>query len=522
MKQKFFIGSLAVLALMASCSSESDSVSPVSPDSQISTKGAPIAFGTYLSKGTNTRAGATGSINTTGALKASAGFGVFAYYTQDKNYDAAGESQTPNWMYNQKVAWDNTKNEWMYSPLKYWPNDNTIADDKGATGTTSSKVSFFAYAPFAGDPATGAVAAGETSGITAFSANDSTGHPTVTYKLAADGKQVDLLWGTAAEGKTYETVTGSNVTVKKVSDAALAPTNLNLQKLKTGQKIMFLFKHALAKFGGSGETTKTNSNGTTETVTTTNGLQVKLDIDKDGAITGGDKDDATKVTIKNIEIVNKNSTATNPEDLNGDGTADDNDKIVSGGTFDLATGLWTASTKDYVDIDHTITSPGSKTGTGSETERSNATIADTLAEPATVATGTAGWDALPTGVTTTAQNVYQTESNPLVFIPGTRPSFKITVEYVVRTKDAHLAKGYTEAVQKITHNVAFQDAVQVNKKYNLLIHLGLTSVKFEATVSNWDLDSTPAGGTGTEDSDGEGTPDSSDKDIDVHVPINVQ
>ena len=137
-----------------------------------------------------------------------------------------------------------------------------------------------------------------------------------------------------------------------------------------------------------------------------------------------------------------------------------------------------------------------------------------------MATGTAGWDALPDGVTTTAQNVYKEESNPLVFIPGTKPSFKITVEYVVRTKDAHLAKGYTEAVQKITHNVAFKDAVELNKKYNLLIHLGLTSVKFEATVSNWDLDSTPAGGT--EDSDGDGTPDASDPDYDVHVPINVQ
>ena len=517
MKKLLFITASA-LALLASCSSESDSVSPVSPDSQTSPKGAPIAFGTYLSKGTNTRAGATGSINTTDALKASAGFGVFAYYTQDKDYDATGENQTPNWMYNQQVKWDGTS-AWTYSPLKYWPNDNTTADDKGATGTTSSKVSFFAYAPFAGDPATGAVAAGETSGITAFSANDATGHPTVTYKLAADGKQVDLLWGTAAEGKTYETVTGSNVTVKKVSDAALAPTNLNLQKLKTGQKIMFLFKHALAKFGGSGETTKTNPDGTTETVTTTNGLQVKLDIDKDGAITGGNKDDATKVTIKNIEI--KNTAATTPEDINGDGKADDNDKIVSGGTFDLATGLWTASTTDYVDIDHTITSPGSAKGDGSETERSNATIADALAEPATVATGTAGWDALPTGVTTTAQNVYKEESNPLVFIPGTKPCFKITVEYVVRTKDAHLAKGYTEAVQKITHNVAFQDAVQVNKKYNLLIHLGLTSVKFEATVSNWDLDSAGTG-TGNEDSDGDGKPDSSDPDYDVHVPINVQ
>lgn len=517
--KKFILLSASALALLASCSSESDQLSGITPDAQPSAL-APISFGTYFSNSTVTRAGTPGAINTTDALKASAGFGVFAYYTQDKDYDATGENQTPNWMYNQQVKWDGTS-AWTYSPLKYWPNDNTTADDKGATGTTSSKVSFFAYAPFAGNESDGAIPDDQkTSGITAFSANDATGHPTVTYKLAADGKQVDLLWGTAAEGKTYETVTGSNVTVKKVSDAALAPTNLNLQKLKTGQKIMFLFKHALAKFGGSNETTKTNPDGTTETVSTTNGLQVKLDIDKDGAITGGDKDATTKVTIKTIEIKNTNATGT-VEDLNGDGAADDNDKIVSGGTFDLATGLWTASTTDYVDIDHTITSPGSKTGTGSETERSNATIADALAEPATVATGTEGWDALPTGVTTTAQNVYKEESNPLVFIPGTKPCFKITVEYVVRTKDAHLAKGYTEAVQKITHNVAFQDAVQVNKKYNLLIHLGLTSVKFEATVSNWDLDSAGTG-TGNEDSDGDGTPDSSDKDIDVHVPINVQ
>jgi len=516
MKKLLFITASA-LALLASCSSETDSTSTICPNPQTASDA--IAFGTYLSKGANTRAGATGSINTTDQLKASAGFGVFAYYTQANDYDATND-QTPNWMYNQKVSWDNSKNDWMYSPLKYWPNDNNTADKSGATGTTTSKVSFFAYAPFTGDEATGKLTTPGTSGITAFSASDAAGHPTVTYKLSQDGQQVDLLWGTAAEGKSYETVTGTNVTVGKVKDA-LAPTNINIQKLTTGGKIAFLFKHALAKFGGSKETTKTKPDGKTETVTTTNGLQVKLDIDKDGAITGGDKDEATKVTIKTIEIKNENSTGTPAEDLNGDGTADDNDKIVAGGTFDLATGKWTPGT-EYIDIDHTITSPGSTTGAGSETERSSATIADALAEPKSVADGETGWNALPDGVTTTAQNVYKEEANPLVFIPGTKPCFKITVEYVVRTKDAHLAKGYTEAVQKITHNVAFKDAVELNKKYNLLIHLGLTSVKFEATVSNWDLDSTPAGGIGTEDSDGDGIKDATDPDYDVHVPINVK
>lgn len=515
MKKLLFLTASA-LALFASCSSESDALSPNAPDAQPSNGTSPIAFGTYLSNGANTRAGATGSINTTDALKTSAGFGVFAYYTQANDYDAT-KDQTPNWMYNQKVSWDGK--DWTYSPLKYWPNDNKTADQSKATGTTTSKVSFFAYAPFTGDEATGKLTTPGTSGITAFSANTAAGHPTVTYKLSQDGKQVDLLWGTAAEGKSYETVTGTNVTVGKVTDA-LAPTNINIQKLKTGGKIAFLFKHALAKFGGSGENTKTKPDGTPEPVTTTNGLQVKLDIDKDGAVTGGNKDDATKVTIKTIEIKNENGT-TSTEDLNGDGTPDDKDKIVAGGTFDLATGKWTAGT-EYINIDHTITSPGSKTGDGSETARSSATIADNLAEPATVGTGTDGWEKLPAGVTTDAQNVYKEETNPLVFIPGTKPCFKITVEYVVRTKDAHLAKGYTEAVQKITHNVAFKDAVELNKKYNLLIHLGLTSVKFEATVSNWDLDSTPAGAGTDTDTDGDGTKDNTDITYDVHVPINVQ
>lgn len=519
MKKLLFLTASA-LALFASCSSESDALSPNAPDAQPSNGTSPIAFGTYLSNGANTRAGVPGSINTTDALKASAGFGVFAYYTQDKDYDAAGESQTPNWMYNQKVKWDKDKGDWTYSPLKYWPNDNGTADNKDATGITTSKVSFFAYAPFTGDETTGKLNAGETSGITAFSDNNAAGHPTVTYKLSPDGQQVDLLWGTAAEGKSYETVTGTNVTVGKVTDA-LAPTNINIQKLTTGGKIAFLFKHALAKFGGSGETTKTNPDGTPVPVTTTNGLQVKLDIDKDGAITGGDKDGATKVTIKTIEIKNENGTATPTEDLNGDGKPDNDDKIVAGGTFDLATGKWTAGT-EYINIDHTITSPGSTKGENSETARSSATIADNLAEPASVGTGTDGWDKLPAGVTTDAQNVYKEEANPLVFIPGTKPCFKITVEYVVRTKDAHLAKGYTEAVQKITHNVAFKDAVELNKKYNLLIHLGLTSVKFEATVSNWDLDSTPAGAGTDTDTDGDGTNDNTDTTYDVHVPINVQ
>ena len=170
-------------------------------------------------------------------------------------------------------------------------------------------------------------------------------------------------------------------------------------------------------------------------------------------------------------------------------------------------------------INHVVTSPGSE---ATDITNKAAEIASNLAEPVSVAKTEAGFNGLPTGVQTNPLNVYGAETNPLVFIPGTAPAFKITVEYVVRTKDKHLADAYSEAVQNITHTVAFP-TVELNKKYNLIMHLGLTSVKFDATVSDWDAtsvsDADPDG-----DADGDGIKNSEDPDYagNVHLPINVK
>lgn len=40
--------------------------------------------------------------------------------------------------------------------------------------------------------------------------------------------------------------------------------------------------------------------------------------------------------------------------------------------------------------------------------------------------------------------------------------------------------------QRITKKLTFTEPVQLNKQYSLLMHLGLTSVKFTATVSDWE------------------------------------
>lgn len=78
----------------------------------------------------------TRSLIDTDAKLQLAGFGVFAYYTEDNLWDDTS-SPIPDFMYNQQVTYDYDATSWQYSPVKYWPNDDT-----------KKYVSFFAYAPY--------------------------------------------------------------------------------------------------------------------------------------------------------------------------------------------------------------------------------------------------------------------------------------------------------------------------------------------------------------------------------------
>lgn len=113
------------------------------------------------------------------------------------------------------------------------------------------------------------------------------------------------------------------------------------------------------------------------------------------------------------------------------------------------------------------------------------------------------------GVTETAQSVYNsTSQTPIILYPGTAPSFKITVDYIVRTYDASLQDECTMVEQIISKVVTFPE-VELNKYYTILMHLGLTGVKFTASVSDWDADI-----------DGDGNVNIDDAE-DIHLPINV-
>jgi len=458
MKKSLLAMTALAAMLFAGCTS-SDEITTLESIKQAENAPAPISFGTYMGK-TGTRAvpagGYVGNM-TTSTLQSGAdyGFGVFAYYTSSTAWNSLVPKIQPNFMYNQQVYYDASK--WTYSPIKYWPNDNATADNAGATGNGASKVSFFAYAPYTN--------AASSTGITGFSANTNLGDPWVTYALAGnnDGQEVDLLWGTADESLNINGTTQGNGTPTGILSGY--KVNIDMTKQKTNEtvsssddnRVKFNFKHALAMFGGND-----------------NSFTIIADIDNAGAVSGGSFEVVggkknTKVTLKSIRI--ENST----------------DKLKKSGKFHLETGVWDDLTGELVfNVARSY---------DDATQYLNASIIEP--DASTVSGWKTTWSDTEYIKADAAQNIFATGKAPqFFFIPGTTPKFDITVCYVVRTQDSNLADKFTEIEQTIKKTVTFGAAAALNKKYGLAIHLGLTTVKFTATVSDWDnADASPSSPT---------------------------
>ncbi len=414
-----------------------------------------ISFGAYSGR-TITKAGPTDDM--TLANLASDGFGVFATYSGTDPFSEA----TDDFMFNQQVtSAASPYTEWTYAPIKYWPNPTN------GTAANDQKVSFFAYAPYA----TSTNWTAETTGITGFSIDDTTKHNLVHYGFDPDDANVDLMWGYKEKDNTDPT----NVTY-----------TVNTNLTRTVDKVSFIFKHVLSKLGGSqeGDPAVVGANGviikTTPEVMATNDF---------GTAEG------TKINVK--EIIIKSAPA---------GTFDINGNPISyatgvqNGTLDLYTGKFTLeSAAQNIQFNQEI----SATPTGDQSE-----IADNLKEPGL----NTAWASIPTGVTTTSVNVYENEKNPIILVPGSAPVMDVIVEYVVRTYDEKIPTlGYSQVTQRVAGQVKFP-VIEENKKYNLLIVIGLESVKFTATVEDWD--------SSRADTNGDGNIDEKD-DVDVWVPNNL-
>ena len=265
----------AVALMLTACSSENDVVQSATQQEAPKT----VGFDVYTQNVTNvTRAtaGRTGAMTTTTLKESSAnggGFGVFAYHTDNADYVPA--SSELNFMYNELVLWNETNQGWYYNPLKYWPNEtskdsqSTPAYSQTAPGTTTDKLTFFAYAPY--------VNTAGTVGITQIPAKNNVGDPHINYKADMTtldaNDQVDLLWGVAPSGGlTYTQVNGSPKTVEE----GLPLVDMVKPNVNTNMK--FLFKHALARLG----------------------ITAVAAVDQ--VSPGGKLDPNTKITIKEIEL----------------------------------------------------------------------------------------------------------------------------------------------------------------------------------------------------------------------------
>ena len=502
-----------------------------------------IQFGTYLGQaatrvtttyGTNYKGG---SITNNGTHKLhDAQFAVFAYYTGVDDINTWGgwngtaaapveiSNKSPNFMYNQQMEWNTSVNAWTYDPVKYWPNGIDAANTTGnpsntaTEATANQKLSFFAYAPYIKEGSedytikayadefndanvTSAISTNATSdgeGIVAITKNDDPHDVKVKYilKQADEEHAVDLLWGLRGQ-KSYKQ---TNNTANTINDADLGKVyNTDLTKQTVSEKVKFLFKHALARVGGSTKSTETASGNQIC------GLQVVVDIDANSndAAKGLDNQayylnssfnkEKTLVTIKSVKIEDAytytHGTASTSDDTHSD--------FLTSGWFDIMNGTWKAtSSAGETSSSGTVTNTGATYNVTANTESGTFNLSDEIKEIGvgdgmkTLATTGLTWStSKPTGVPTgTPVNVYADENVPgLLLIPGTNGNtLYVTVNYIVRTADPKLKDGYTNVEQVITNKVTLDGSVlKSNKYYTLVMHLGLTSVKFEAVVADW-------------------------------------
>ena len=478
MKKTVIFAAIAALILASCAKNETFNKVSVIEDA--------VTFGAYSGR-VQTKAGATDDMNLD-ALKEH-GFGVFATYSGTDAYETL-TAATNDFMNNQLVKYYDANGDgttgWEYAPLKYWPNP-TNGKDKD-----DQKVSFFAYAPYAEPTAT------ETIGITGFSIDATTGHNLVHYGFSnnKNDHNVDLMWG-------YKT---------KDSSTNPATYTINNNLVRTANDVAFVFQHMLAKLGGSQEGTITDP---TDPAYVANGLIIKANPTADptteyGIVGSSDFGGAkgTKITVSKIIV-----ESAPEEDPVGTPVLDANGNPVvyatgiQTGKLDLYTGEFVLDgTAAPVQFIQTLTDDDAEITAGTADSR----LADIIAEPTSAF---ASFAALPTGVTKTAVNVYKDESAPIILVPGTAPVVDVTITYFVRTYDEKLPAGYTEIPQTVWNRVKFP-TIEKNKKYNLLMILGLNDVKLVATVEDWETGSTwvDANGNGVVDA-GELT--GNDQEIDL-------
>lgn len=445
-----------------------------------------------------TRAGTAGEITTDNLKSGNDGFGVFGYYSDNEQYSVYLK---PNFMYNQQVLWDDGANIWKYEPAKYWPNE--FGTD--ATSEDVDYLSFFAYAPYVKFiPSSGAVdvskvvlnasdhtgAAMDTQekvdaeieflqkkNIIGTIRNTSTGDPMIKYAVDWNpATSVDLLWGVAAEPVSYTSINSLTTTVDK------GKPYINLLKMKNNAKVQFLLCHALAWLN----------------------VQIDADFNSEGingAVHGTNNnftDGHTKIWIRSITF--DGFAAQGSLNLNNESTT----SLGTGGTVGLAKWMDISGANELETGSVTIYDGRKDGGEGVESNEATSEKPHTL-NPQLIQTkqytgnpyaagGTLEEGAGHTGVTNTPQNLFESaNATDQIYVIPTSEKVNVTIVYDVETADENLATYLSDGLtrgssiqNRITKLDVFNAKLEAGKMYTLKLHLGMTDVKFEATVKTWE------------------------------------
>jgi len=456
MKKVFLFAAAA--ALFAACSSDNaaESSAVQAPEAE-----QPVGFNAYVSRGT-TRAGTAGTLTASNIVYDSYTFGVFGYYTDNQPYS---ELSTPNFMYNQQIV--HSASDWVYSPLKYWPNEF----GNGAISEGEDKLTFFAYAPYVTViPGTGRIDTSVhtadnalTSGIVGLTSNTTTGDPYVKYYSDFDpDNRVDLCWGVA----NTALVAANTVTGATANTIAVDAPFVDVIKPKTTDKIAFNFKHALAA------------------------LNVQIDADVDvTSHAASSLSSSTKIWVRSVTFegftnkgaLNLHASATEGPlwyELSSTNTRIGNGSVtIYDGRRDGKEGMANAeatSEKPFDLNEQLIQSEPYSTATVSNLATSSGL----------------------TGVTPTAINLFNSATvNAPVYVIPTDDNLKVTIVYDVETYDPNVAGYLSDGVTKgstiensITKELTISSSsfkLAAGKLYTINLHLGMTSVKFDATVTDW-------------------------------------
>ena len=448
MKKKIFLFSTILAAMMlAGCSSHDETslagvANPAAGGDSYS-----VNFDAYTGRSVS-RSGSAGVLKTNTDVEGevslrTAGFGVFAYYTDLKKYD---QTVIPNFMYNRQVTYNDGTSKWEYTPVMYWPNEygsNAGSDDE-------DKVSFFAYAPYVAHTSAASGSVTDASyGITGFSRNTTAGDPIVKYIASFDAeKSVDLCWGVCNVASWNKIEGGGTQTMT----AGLPWLDVEHPKT-TDQQLAFSFLHALAQLN----------------------VQIDADVDVAEHSDGDALHEKTKIFVRSISFTG----------------------IAMQGALNLNNSV--AGKAQWLDYAGATDLPYGQSVTikdGRRDGREGAAGAEASNEiPQGLNDAIIQKETATTGVTTTLQNLFKgnTPEAPVYIIP-TGETMAVTIVYDIETENemlpGYLSDGTTHGVSvenTITKNVSFDGGGLVSgKKYNLKLHLGLNSVKFDASVSAWE------------------------------------